>query len=1488
MKITKKMLSVIMTVAMVVTMLPFSAITANSLTPKEEFESRVAEMASSGYSKMYTNISPAYKAYKDLIANKAGAEAALSAALTNMQPFVEATGTANPSGENFTVTNTANETYYRNVVYSEPANGAHAFGDYAHREMKERYAAAWVYGTHAYIYYPQAVLLYDGKNTPILPVVVGFNNWDNLYSLNMLTVHEQMADFDLSLSWWHGYNDEKTTMWPTANDALVPVDPNNTSENKYAETPNNKNDGKYRIYKNGLEFTASPTSAYICYSSSTWGMVGQYTYLGGDHQINGYITNAVPDVDIINYKKLIDALKSASNDSKNKTELGKLTTDYSLGGLENMFNAFDSATSINPMTGSTFFNHTYDYSASGVEEAMDKAALLCGNDIDASVVLLSDIKITTETANYNRLCDAIEAYEAKMLSMDKLHTNLEAAYKAYLLACQYKDAFEYGAREDFENPTLAGAAEALENATKKMKDASSRSWDGKAYYGSSGNDAKNGYSNVVYSDSGVNVWHGVFNKAYTDWDLTTSRNNVLIYDGAAANNVYYPIILATKCEDKKYTSLCAATSSTDMFELREVWRGYKSGDDGEGNYYFVNPVDGSGEDGYDNNEDWSTGKPVYSNSEHTLGYQGNYTTVVNGVNENKNTWRYWYNRLYYKGSGDTTNYYEKQTSTPFTVYGSFWKGALGIYNRTDQSESKTFSTDSYVINYKPLRDKIINTQFSSIDVKNYQEGGLIEYFHKLDEISKIDPNQYSADKHPNGYDYSANTETAVQACANDIKAALNKTAQMPTINDCPVDENTAGDIFDDGELKPISEDNGAYTNLKIALEENKNAPAEQGCIVNATWNDYEAKVLAAQQAMSTIANNTNIDTNTGKDGYAINGGGYTKEEINTLATDLDAAINALYDLANSAHPLKFSYEETEDHTGYFQCYSNNSHIVDAESQETTVSAEMDAYDELGIVYKTLDKTRYKNRELISNGKTSYDDVKTEPGDPGQEAQSIVDDGTAALITAINESNASEAIEDNQYIDYITVNFEVYTVGLNGTVSENAAYTNSANYQYGTTPTYSVTDSSIISAINAVSGFEDVSAESVTVDHWEVAGKRVNLTDKSLKLNYQQSNTTITLKAYVRQPSQAAKLVIKDFFGNDFYTLDVYENTTIVIDSNDINNVVIGGINRRVPNSITYAVGSWAVNYEGETTSLNTTVGELIGDKDVLTLRPNKTSFRPSGEGGAETTYPFTMDGVQVGSYAYDYHLRVNANEDVCTPYGGEVYGIAFYNSDHGIFVPVTYDSTYRFYVNRDMDFYTIMHISKENATEEMPEGYYLPALLDETTNNPRRITGDETLFYLNHKLPMVFSYSEPTAENLNNFPTITSGGQTIICANRWTTRSAFTAGLPEGVKITGAGTLRTTNAMLVSDDSFVIENAEADLNSKDYSKILNKPNSQYDHESNQFSYSLKKTFASNTEVYTRAYVKYTYTYTEKSGKSAKINAVAYGPLCVSYYDAPLS
>ncbi len=1414
------------------------------------FESRVAGMANNGYSALWTNLKPAYEAYKVAVRDEgtigeSDARTNLNAALADMEMFVPHTGTSTCVGTNFNVSNTANQTYYRNVVYSEGAtNGAHAWDESVHYEIYDSYGALWKYGVHAYIYYPQCVLLYDGVNTPVLPVMAGFINKDHRYSVNMLYVAEDMAEFDLKQSRWYGYDDYQGFRWPTgtATDGdiqTIPTSTSNTTEYGAAETINHDADNDtttYRIHKNGLEYTGTPATSYTCVSSTSWQLMGQYTYLASDRQNGGIITNATPDIVIINYKRLTDALSAAANNATNKGYLGDLEEKYKSGGLEGLFAAFDSATTLDPNTGCSHFNHTYAYNASGVDEAMDKAALQCANDIDASVKLLSNISITTDAATFEELKDAIDDYEEAMATMTGVHVHLSEAYKAYLVALEYVDAYEYGNRRVFENPSLAKAAQNLREATANMTaytvptaDTSVAAHDSRGGVIKYANDtteiSSNYYQNIVYWGTEPGTFTKSGNKKimsnFSAYLEKTSGGNaagvnypttVLMYDGE--NTPKMPVFGAAYKEgtnNNRYLFFMYPTSELNThtkhskFQMDDLWHG-ESKHDYNGN--TLPPVS------------WNTAYGYTARSNYTNATLSGYTYI-----EGFRSGSYWYsniaaNTMSYKGSGDTTNYYEKVLLP--------WVANIGSsYNESSDSRWATSTTPIYVINYKPLKDKINaispNLTAGSYSVTNYKEGGLATWLAQLDSLTNIDPNQYEASTHPNGYRYSdstysygglTGTEAAVKKCGDDIKALFGEGGAASTMSNTPT-----------GTADTQTTANGDYTALKAAIDNIETAPTEQGCIKNANWQAYLDAVDDARQAMSDIANADNNNTITGKEGY-------TGSDIATLATNLNTKINDLFKFANSEHPLLFSYEEAGTHDGYFQCNLNNSHILDDDTHETVTFADMSAYDELGIVYSTLDLTKYNDRSGLNAGKLTYNQVKTVPGAPGQDAQSIVDNGTFALIEAINGATTQSG------------NVKTFNVTFNVKKNGTQVATNTTTYDYGTNVT-----------LDAAALYTELGDH--VCDSWEVTinGKTKTIGNFANTMNiFVQSDVTVTAN-YVEKAAEGDKEIrLGTVTGRSLY--EIMGTTASTIKVKDVNTITVDGKDYKIPNTIVYSITGWKVGTYNLTIGTQYTAADLEGYcySEFLKLDP----IVEKKYSDTDDTFDITLDGEAVYTdVPYDTIKSISSSVN-------NIYALVIHDGDK--FIPIAYakngTATYEFYVVYDMDVYSMV---KTN------DGKYQVTV----DNNTTTVDDETTLFFLDHKLPFVYSFtsSDPERE-------VSPG-----VYSKWVQNSAATmdgGNNDSNYKITEYGTLYTRPGTVLTSESMTVENVGSVQN------LFKKVASSHHEFSNQWYYAIGLPDSNVGPVMFRSYVKFNYTYEylddNKNPQTRVVSAVAYGDLNTVYYN----
>ncbi|MBQ9516594.1 MAG: family 43 glycosylhydrolase [Eubacterium sp.] len=342
--------------------------------------------------------------------------------------------------------------------------------------------------------------------------------------------------------------------------------------------------------------------------------------------------------------------------------------------------------------------------------------------------------VTGGEASVNNLRSLIEDYEGIMAS-GSVYTNMASAYKAYVDANEAYDAAVYGNNTS----KVSDAYSALSSAIANMKTWTPATFTAKSYHYD--DEAVNGYSNVVYATSGDS---GMFEPDdYTEPGATyvklfLPKITVLVYDGK--NEVSSPIVAETKQHDKAAVSkqkICYIASPNDTVYFDQTWKGYTE-------------------------TDWKKWPTTTTNQFGSLTSHG---TSYMFDTTNKNTPRFWRNKLVYHGTGNSANYYETFSNFNFSSYAYY-------SNWGDKYGSKSIATTftNYVINYKPIISDVntLKSRLSAVDVSNYKEGGLSSIMIAFDAYTSDSVN-------PNKYAYS-NVSSDVSACATEIKNAHNNYA----------------------------------------------------------------------------------------------------------------------------------------------------------------------------------------------------------------------------------------------------------------------------------------------------------------------------------------------------------------------------------------------------------------------------------------------------------------------------------------------------------------------------------------------------------------------------------------------------------------------------------------------------------------------------------------------------------------------------------------
>lgn len=390
-KFSKKLLSVILAVLMVVTSVPIIGFVAfaedNALEDpaiteiKNAMDRFETQLATPG---MFTNVDVAYDAYVDcqeaMDAYTYGGEsnalngkaAALNTAIDNIRAFTGVSGNARPSFEADdpdSVDATYGGSYgttYQNILYTTQTTSANEktsgkIGDVYHR-----------------VYYPsETTLLYDGSTDALMPVM-GMASVSAKKNRYIYTSYPSASTSDSSdnpnfrlQGYWHDRSGETldfawswqgSTNGPGYSSTVLGDVSHRSSKLDY-----NTNwigifqSGKTKYIANVMKYTGTPASTYSEYELS-W-----YVTSGEDpNSDSGFINAAGNKIIVVNYKTLLDAVAAAGSKMK-AVDLAQFTE----GGLIEYIDAMEAATDFDP---NVYFTSGNDYE--GCSNAIAAAAQL--------------------------------------------------------------------------------------------------------------------------------------------------------------------------------------------------------------------------------------------------------------------------------------------------------------------------------------------------------------------------------------------------------------------------------------------------------------------------------------------------------------------------------------------------------------------------------------------------------------------------------------------------------------------------------------------------------------------------------------------------------------------------------------------------------------------------------------------------------------------------------------------------------------------------------------------------------------------------------------------------------------------------------------------------------------------------------------------------------------------------------------------------------
>lgn len=524
-------------------------------------------------------------------------------------------------------------------------------------------------------------------------------------------------------------------------------------------------------------------------------------------------------------------------------------------------------------------------------------------------------------------------------------------------------------------------------------------------------------------------------------------------------------------------------------------------------------------------------------------------------------------------------------------------------------------------------------------------------------------------------------------------------------------------------------------------------------------------------------------------------------DINTKKDALDAAIKGIEVPADyTAYDAFVVVLGTQDQNAFTADYLGGDSVFAKQAYQGS--------QEKAGAYNT-DGTNNDRAYVEYNG-SCYRNIGNRAG--STDGQTTLDSTTSSLVSELNTINNDTTAEKRKQFNVR------FTVDQDGS-------TTTETYQtyYGETLTLTVP-----------------TAAQSKVYKWTVSdGKTtrdVISSADSYIVNIQDENATqLTVTAYTTDKTVAddqVKITLVGQYGDDkpFQILAVSKDAQVVLPGNAT--ATIAGTAYTAPTAPFYKFAGWQVN--GKNYNYGTyTAGDLAGSDGTVLLKACYAT--------TDNNYVITLDGATVdGAGYYDKEVTVTTAVD-------GAYGLAIAVGD-GTYSVASYTGEYKFYANRNMDFYTI---TKDGSH------YYI-------TVDGAQVKLDKTeadTYNLDHQFPFVYAAPMASGDSKQSYSTY----------------SAYTAGVPENVKITECGVLYV-KADNYDKDAFTMANM-SDANSTVKKAVAKSPIDF----SNQYFLTLSNVNARGNVYYTRPYVKYTYTYETLdytgAAKETEVQCIAYGNVC---------
>lgn len=553
-------------------------------------------------------------------------------------------------------------------------------------------------------------------------------------------------------------------------------------------------------------------------------------------------------------------------------------------------------------------------------------------------------------------------------------------------------------------------------------------------------------------------------------------------------------------------------------------------------------------------------------------------------------------------------------------------------------------------------------------------------------------------------------------------------------------------------------------------------------------------------------------------------------DINTKRDALDAAIKGIEVPADyTAYDAFVVVLGTQDKNAFTDEYLAQDGYTDGQVNNVFKAQAYQGSQSAAGAYNT-DGTNNDRAYVEYNG-SCYRNIGQSAADTEQPGQKVLDSTTGALVTALNVANNSDTLRRQFSVTFKYVVDDAAPI----TVSKDQSYF------YGTVGTFTVPEGVIGS----------VYKWSVTAGGKEKDVLNYGTTYTLRMQNENAAADSILVTAYLTTDTAPAEnqvqLSVQDQYRSNVYQGTLLQDANVTV--SQLEQVQVGDSAVALTGSAYYKLAGWQV-MEGDKPH-NINYGTYTLAELAKIAGGNQVILRPVYVYNGQDVFTVSLDGEQL--YAKGYDVRVTV------PKAADAYALAVKTGS--TYAIATYGNAYDFYIDgSNKEFFTVNYLPAEKDERGdviRAAGYYV-------TDGGQlvRLDTDANIRYsLEHKFPTAFSV----------------GMKSKSAATTFSTYSAATTGLPADVKITEMGTLYTRDAAMATDAAFTVDSVQAGKNVK-----MVKAKSPIDF-SNQFILNYKNANAAATATYTRAYVKFTYTYETKliNGgiKTTTVQCIAYGNIC---------